>query len=229
MVVKSGFALPTSLFTLVRPKSPRLALTTSFTSFLSPSFRGVTHRLFPDGSAKWLTRTVWSLLALTALLFSSGCSPKLNWRDVQPSHSGLALLLPCKPDQGDKIVPLGGRPTKMTMLGCDAGGATFAVALADLGDAPNLPEVLAQWQALTLDNMKATPATTQSRPLRVPGASEEPAPVLVVAQGQRPDGSAVTGWAAYFAKGSQVVQVVMYASAIEPVAAEIYFASLKFD
>ena len=55
------------------------------------------------------------------------------------------------------------------------------------------------------------------------------APVLVVAQGQRPDGSAVNGWAAYFIKGSQVVQVVMYASAIEPVAAEIYFASLKFD
>jgi hypothetical protein len=103
------------------------------------------------------------------------------------------------------------------------------VALADLGDVPNLPEVLAQWQALTLTNMKATPATTQTRPLRVAGASQEPAPVLVVAQGQRPDGKAVNGWAAYFSKGSQVVQVVMYASAIEPVAAEIYFASLKFD
>jgi hypothetical protein len=169
------------------------------------------------------------LFALLLLLVASGCSPKLNWRDVQPGNSGLKLLLPCKPDQGDKIVPLGGRPTKMTMVGCDAGGATFAVALADLGDAPNLPEVLAQWQALTLDNMKATPATTQSRPLRVPGASEQPAPVLVVAQGQRPDGSAVNGWAAYFSQGSQVVQVVMYASAIEPVAAEIYFSSLKFD
>ena len=187
------------------------------------------HRVSPAAAPRWLVRTVWVLFALLLLLVASGCSPKLNWRDVQPGNSGLKLLLPCKPDQGDKIVPLGGRPTKMTMVGCDAGGATFAVALADLGDAPNLPEVLAQWQALTLDNMKATPATTQSRPLRVPGASEQPAPVLVVAQGQRPDGSAVNGWAAYFSKGSQVVQVVMYASAIEPVAAEIYFSSLKFD
>ncbi len=187
------------------------------------------HRVSPAAAPRWVARTAWSLVALLLLLVAAGCSPKLNWRDVQPGNSGLKLLLPCKPDQGDKIVPLGGRPTKMTMMGCDAGGATFAVALADLGDAPNLPEVLAQWQALTLDNMKATPATTQSRPLRVPGASSEPAPVLVVAQGQRPDGSAVNGWAAYFTKGSQVVQVVMYASAIEPVAAEIYFASLKFD
>ena len=115
------------------------------------------------------------------------------------------------------------------MMGCDAGGATFAVAVADLGDTPNVPEVLSQWKTLTLTNMKATQTTTQSRPLRVPGASSEPAPVLVLAQGLRPDGSAVNGWAAYFTKGSQVVQVVMYATAVEPVAAEIFFASIKFD
>ncbi len=179
--------------------------------------------------AKWVVRAVCGFFALTGLLLAAGCSPKLNWRDAQPSNSGLTLLLPCKPDKGDKIVPLGGQPTKMSMLGCDAGGATFAVAVADLGDGVNLPEVLKQWQSITLANMKAMPATTQSRPLRVSGASSEPAPVLVSAQGQRPDGSTVNGWAAYFAKGSQVVQVVMYASAIEPVAAEIFFASLKFD
>jgi hypothetical protein len=196
--------------------------------FSSP-FASVAYRVLPAAASRRFVLTAWGLLALMVLLVAAGCSPQLNWRDVQPGNSGLKLLLPCKPDQGDKIVPLGGRPTKMTMMGCDAGGATFAVALADLGDTPNLPEVLAQWQALTLDNMKAAPATTQSRMLRVPGASEEPAPVLVVAQGQRPDGSAVNGWAAYFSKGSQVVQVVMYASAIEPVAAEIYFSSLKFD
>ena len=198
-------------------------------SLLLSPFACMAHRVCPAAAFRWTVRTVWCLLALMLLLVASGCSPQLNWRDVQPGNGGLALLLPCKPDQGDKIVPLGGRPTKMTMMGCDAGGATFAVALADVGDASNVPEVLTQWQALTLTNMKATPATTQSRPLRVPGASQEPAPVLVVAQGQRPDGTAVNGWAAYFSKGSQVVQVVMYASAIEPVAAEIYFASLKFD
>ena len=183
----------------------------------------------PVALTRWAVRAICGLVALTGLLLASACSPKLNWRDVQPGNTGLTLLLPCKPDQGDKIVPLGGRPTKLTMLGCDAGGATFAVAIADMGDAPNLPEVLTQWQAITLGNMKASPSTTQSRPLRVPGASSEPAPVLVLAKGQRPDGSAVNGWAAYFTKGSQVVQVVMYASAIEPVAAEIFFASIKFD
>jgi hypothetical protein len=200
-----------------------------FLSALSTSFACLAHRIFSVGTSNWVNRTGWSLVTLTCLLVASGCSPKLNWRDVQESNSGLALLLPRKPDQGDKIVPMSGRPTKISMLGCDAAGATFAVATADLGDAPNLPEVLSQWQTLTLNNMKALPATTQTRPLLVPGASSEPTPVLVLAQGQRPDGRAVNGWAAYFSKGSQVVQVVMYASDIEPVAAEIYFASLKFD
>ena len=152
--------------------------------FHSTPFVGPKHCFFPAVLTRRAVRAAWSLVAVAGLLLASGCSPKLNWRDVQPGNGGLTLLLPCKPDQGEKLVPLGGRPTKMTMLGCDAGGATFAVALADLGDAPNLPEVLTQWQALTLDNMKATPATTQSRPLRVPGASQEPAPALVVAQGQ---------------------------------------------
>jgi hypothetical protein len=204
-------------------------LTTPCTSLFSAPLIGLAHRAFPAAASHWSFRAVWIVFALVALVVASGCSPTLNWRDVQPDNSGLKLLLPCKPDQGDKIVPLGGRPTKMTMLGCDAGDATFAVAFADLGDADNVPEVLAQWRALTLDNMKATPEKTQTRPLRVPGASAEPAPILVLAQGQRPDGRAVNGWAAYFTQGSQVVQVVMYASAIEPVAAEIYFASLKFD
>jgi hypothetical protein len=195
--------------------------------FLSPTVV-FSYLIPPAVERNWAVRASCSLVALTTLLIVSGCSPKLNWRDVQPDNSTLGLLLPCKPEQSERSVPLGGRPTKMTLLSCDADSATFAVAFADLGDASSVPEVLAQWQALTLTNMKAMPATTLVRPLRVPGASSEPAPVLVVAQGQRPDGSAVHGWAAYFTKGSQVVQVVMYAAAIKPVAAEIYFSNIKF-
>jgi hypothetical protein len=198
-------------------KSTGFALTNTFTPPL------ISHFAHPA------LRVGCVLLALTGLLLAAACNPKLNWRDVQAGNSGFALLLPCKPDKGEKIVPLGGLPTSLSMLGCDAGGATFAVAVANLADTANLPEILAQWQNITLANMKATPASMQSRPLRVPGAAAEPAPVLVQAQGQRPDGSPVNGWAAYFRKGSQVVQVVMYASAIEASAAEIYFASLKFD
>ena len=157
------------------------------------------------------------------------CNPALNWRDVQLENSRLSLLMPCKPDKAKKTVPLGGQPTTLTMTGCDAGGATFAVAVADLGDAANAAPVLAQWQALTLANMKASPQATQLVSLKLPGATLQVPAVLVKAQGRRADGSAVTGQAAYFAQGSQVFQVVLYAREILPDMSETFFSSLKFE
>jgi hypothetical protein len=169
-----------------------------------------------------------SLVLLAALiLLINACSPTFNWREVRPDETRLALLLPCKPDKAEKMVPLGGRPTALRLLGCDAGGATFAVAVADLGDASRASEVLTQWQALTLANMKA--GAPQVTALKLKGAAPSPAPVLVKAQGQRADGTAVSGQAAYFAQGTQVFQAVVYASKLAPDVAETYFASLSFE
>ncbi len=156
------------------------------------------------------------------------CSPSLNWRDVRPEGTGLAVLLPCKPDRAQRDVPLGGASTSLSMLGCDADGATFAVASADVGDASKVAGVLAQWQALTLANMKAAPGA-QVTTLNVPGASPLPAAVLVKATGQRADGSKVAGQAAYFSRGTQVFQVVLYAGKPAPEASDTFFSSLKFE
>ena len=156
------------------------------------------------------------------------CSPTFNWREVRLDESRLGLLLPCKPDKAEKVVLLGGRPTTLRLLGCDTGGATFAVAVADLGDAARAADVLAQWQTLTLVNMKAS--APQVRPLNLKGAVlPSPAPVLVKAEGRRADGTAVSGQAAYFAQGTQVFQAVVYADKLAPDVAETYFASLAFE
>ncbi len=167
--------------------------------------------------------------AAAALLALAACSPTFNWREVRPDNTRLNLLLPCKPDKAQKVVPLGGQPTTLSMLGCDAGGATFAVAVADVGDAAKAPPVLALWQSLTLANMKAAPAGGQVLALSVPGASAQVPGVRVAAQGQRADGTAVSGQAAYFAQGAQVFQVVVYAPQIPPEVAETFFSSLKFE
>ncbi len=168
--------------------------------------------------------------ALSGLLALAACSPTFNWRQVRPENTRLSLLLPCKPDKAQKTVAFGGRPTPLAMLGCDAGGVTFAVAVVDLGDLappPDAVPLLAQWQSLTLAHMKAGAA--QRSPLTLPGATPVPPPVLVQAQGQRADGTAVSGYAAYFAQGAQVFQVLMYARQASPELAETYFSSLKFD
>ena len=172
------------------------------------------------------------LLALAAAV--TACSPAFNWREVRPENTRLSLLLPCKPDRAEKTVPLGGAPVMLRMAGCNAGGATFAVAVADLGDAARTAPVLAQWQALTLANMKAGAVSTPGQapevlPLKLQGASPLAAPVLVRAMGQRADGSKVSGQAAYFAQGSQVFQVVLYADKWMPEVSETFFSSLKFE
>jgi hypothetical protein len=180
-----------------------------------------------------MLRTTLTLRAaaatLSAMAVLMACSPVFNWRDVRLENSRLSLLLPCKPDKAQKTVPLGGQPTVLSMTGCDAGGATFAVAVADLGDAAKAASVLAKWQALTLANMKASPQATQLVALKLPGAALQAPAVLVKAQGQRADGSAVTGQAAYFAQGSQVFQVVLYADKIPPDVSETFFSSLKVE
>ena len=171
-------------------------------------------------------RTALLFVCLAAL---AACSPAFNWREVRPEGTRLNLLLPCKPDKAQKVVPLGGQATPLSMLGCDAGGATFAVAVADVGDAAKAAPVLALWQEVTLANMKAASASLQPLTLKIPGAAAGVAVSRVQAQGQRADGSAVSTQAAYFAQGSQLFQVVMYAPNIAPEVAETFFSSLKFE
>jgi hypothetical protein len=165
------------------------------------------------------------------MLMLPACAPPFNWREVRPENTRLGLLLPCKPDHAKRTVPLGGKPVELAMLGCDAGGATFAVAVADLGDAANAGPVLAQWQALTLANMKAAPVPQPSQiaGLKIPGAELQPAPLLIKADGQRANGRPVRGQAAYFARGSQVFQAVLYAEKISAEVSDTFFSSLKFD
>ncbi|MFI5443985.1 hypothetical protein ACHMXK_01735 [Polaromonas sp. UC242_47] len=170
--------------------------------------------------------TLFSTL-LAALLALAACSPTFNWREVRPENTRLSLLLPCKPDKAQKTVPLGGQTAQLSMLGCDAGGATFAVAVADMGDAAHTGAALAQWQSLTLANMKAGPVgsgagATQVLPFKAPGLAPGLQAVLVKAQGRRADGSAVSGQAVYFVQGAQVFQVVLYASQVSPEVAETF-------
>lgn len=175
---------------------------------------------------------------LAVLLALAACSPTFNWRDTRPDDTRLALLFPCKPDKAEKKVALGGQPTNLRLLSCDAGDLTFAVTVADLGDATKTATALEQWQNATLLNMRASPVAasgdakadaTQVTAFKLPGAALQPAAVMVKARGRRADGAAVSGQALYFAQGSQVFQAVMYADKIPAEAAETFFASLKFE
>lgn len=165
--------------------------------------------------------------ALTAqALILTACNPTFNWRDVRPDGSRLALLMPCKPEKAQKSVAMAGQATELLLLSCDAGGATFGVAIADVKDASKAAAALAQWQSATLANMKAA-ADAPGAAIKLPGLAGQG--VLVKATGQRANGQAVSSQAAYFAQGAVVFQAVMYADTIAPEVADTFFSGLKFE
>lgn len=161
------------------------------------------------------------------LLMLAACSPTYNWREVRFEPTLLKAQLPCKPDKGARTVPMAGRQVELQVIGCEAGGATFALLSGDIVDPLRDGEVLAQWKAATFANMRS--AGSQEQPFLPAGAMALPQSVRVTAVGQRADGSKVESQAAYFARGSQVFQAVIYADKLTPEAADPFFSALKFE
>lgn len=164
---------------------------------------------------------------LLAGLGLTGCSPTFNWREVRVEPTALKAMLPCRPDKASRRVPMAGRQVELEVLGCEAGGATFAVMFADIGDPSRAGEALTQWKIATLGNLRSSSA--QERAFLPPGAQGLRQSQLVVASGQRADGSKVDSQAAYFARGSQVFQAVIYADGLTPQMSVNFFSELKFQ
>lgn len=155
----------------------------------------------------------------------SACSPALNWRDVRPEGTSLVGLLPCKPDHGARVLPMGAKPVTITMMGCDANGATFTLAHVAVQDAGEAATVLTQWQAATLKTLRGQ--TLSATPFSLKGSSVQPPAVQVKAVGSRPDGQSVHLHAVWFAAPGYVFQVALYADKAQPDVAEAYFSGLR--
>jgi hypothetical protein len=168
------------------------------------------------------TSRAWVLSGLSVLM---GCSPAFNWRDVRPAQTSLRALFPCKPDQNERAVALAGKEVTMTMLGCKAGDASFALAYADTKDTAGLSATLGQWRQTTLNNVRAAPAEEVRYVLQ--GASEAAPAVKVTAHGSRLDGTAMSLQAVWFAHGTQVFQATVTADALKSVASETFFSGIR--
>jgi hypothetical protein len=88
------------------------------------------------------------LVALGLACVAAACTPAFNWRDVGFEGTPVAALLPCKPDRGERTVPLAGAPRQMVMAGCEAGGATFTVAVVTVQDAAQVGAVKTELSAV---------------------------------------------------------------------------------
>jgi hypothetical protein len=173
---------------------------------------------------RMLRRLLLCATLLGAML--PACTPALDWREVRVEGGQASALFPCKPKSQSRQAAIGGTPTRMTLLSCEADGHTFALAYADLGDPLRVGPALAEMAAALAVNLQAGPV--RSAPLEVPGMTPGAQARRLWFDGRMPDGSPVAEQAALFAHGTRVYQAVVL-GARPDAAAQTFLDSLRID
>jgi hypothetical protein len=168
----------------------------------------------------WRTHGV-SMMVSCVLM---ACAPALDWREVRPAGSGATMLFPCKPDNHARKVTLGTQELRLVLHACRAGDSTWALAFADVAEPAHVGPALTELRAAAARNLGASDA--RILPLKVEGATPNPASQRVQIRGRIADGRLVTEQLAVFAVGTRVFQATALGEALEPDAAETFFASL---
>lgn len=178
----------------------------------------------PDNARPMKTR-VWASIA--AAWLPAACTPALDWREVRPEGSGLALLMPCKPDSQVRAVGLAATQVRLSLHACSAAGVTWALAFADVGDPAKVTAALSELRASAQENLRAADAEPLPLPLKVEGATPNDASQRVQFTGRMPDGRVVTEQMAGFAKGTRVFQAVALGPSLESEAMATFFGNLR--
>ncbi len=173
----------------------------------------------------FISRLLTLGLAVSGL---AACSPTLEWRNLPLPDLGLEVSLPCKPDRAERSVELAGQSVQMVMRGCEAGGATFAVACATLSEPASAGMALAHWRAAVLAAAQAQ--GSKDRPFQPDGALGLPQALRTSATGSLPGGDPMHMEGAWFARvqGGQVhvCHAMVYGSALPAATADVFFEAL---
>lgn len=171
-------------------------------------------------------RRAHPLTALGLATLLAACSPAQDWRDLQPEDSGAALQFPCKPVSHARDLTLADTRVRLTLHACTAGDdATYALAVADVGDPARVAAALAALRDSAAGNIGA--ASVRTLPLAVRGATPNPAAQRVALDGTRSDGEPVQAQVAVFTKGTRVYQATVLGRRLDAQAADTFFESLR--
>jgi len=166
----------------------------------------------------------WVLVWGVSLLGLVGCSPTFNWREVRVGDAAVLALMPCKPEQAERQVPMQERLTSLHLASCDVGAATFAVATLRVPDGMVPAEVAQAWKLATLASLKA-PAS-QARDWPLPTRSDWPA-VGWQAEGVRHNGQPVRARVVAVGRGHMLHQLVVYGD-LPPDAMSAWLDGMRF-
>lgn len=164
----------------------------------------------------------FTVLASIAVLVLGGCSPALDWRTVE--LEGLRTVLPCKPDRAARDVVLGELPVRMSMAGCEARGALFAISQVAVPVGTDAADVEQAWRHAALAQMQAS----HSEVVALPQRPQSPAVRLTRAIGLRPDGSPVQASLAWVTHQGSVFHLAVYAKALDTTLTEPPLVDLQW-
>lgn len=157
----------------------------------------------------------------------AACTPSLDWREVRPDDSGALVLFPCKPASHARALALAGGSVRYVLYACSAGGATWGLGFADLGDPARVTTALAELREQAARNIEAPVPALQA--LSVPGATPNAAAGAATLSGRFPDGTAVQERMAVFAKGTRVFQATVVSAQLPKQHADTFLDSLRAE
>lgn len=167
------------------------------------------------------------LVELAAAMAIAACAPARDWRDTRPEGTGVAMLFPCRPERQERQVRLGDDAVALRLFSCNAAGAAFALAAADVAEPGRVTALLEALRAQVVANVGGT-ATVETLPaLRGATPNAQSARVRIV--GKRRDGRRVVEHALFFVKGLTLFQATVIGAdeAADREAIDTFFDSIR--
>jgi hypothetical protein len=169
----------------------------------------------------------YGLRAATLILAAAtgACSPALNWREV-PLQSVVAML-PCKPDQAERTLPLGAAEVTMRMAGCEAGGALYAISHVRITDPTQTEAIHHAWRQAALAAMQANGAAATFKPVTTQAGQAKALLTPEKVDGKRPDGSPLQAQLVWLTRGQDLYHLAVYAPRLQAEMTELLFSELS--
>lgn len=162
-------------------------------------------------------------IVIVMVVVLPGCTPRLNWREIQVNPPGLSVLFPDKPAELSRSVALGEHRLIMHMTGARVDELRVTVTVGQIDAASGLTAALAleRMEQAMLRNIEGKPQSRETGEL-APGV----AVLRLKAQGTA-QAKPVSMWAWFFQRGSYVVQAVALGEAADEEPALSFLQSLK--
>lgn len=168
------------------------------------------------------------LAAVVGATAMAACTPTLDWRDVRDPQGHWTAQLPCKPVTVTRSVTLGSQTIPMTLMACEAGGTTWALATADVHDPAQVGPALALLRPSVGERLAQVQPVAAAASWTPPGATPQPAAGTWHGRGRTPDARTLEVYSAAASRGTVVLLATAMGEKLAPQARAEFIASVRF-